>query len=197
MSVEDLRKAVLEKAKAEAESILRKAEEEAKRIVEEALKRKSALVEQKKAEILARLNPDARVAECRYKARIILAEAKSSIIKEIRELVVNEINALSSDKRLDSIKKLIDESIQEVFNTIGKVDSIVVKVSPRDIEFSDTIKKYVEEFYKIRVEGVYEANIVGGIIVECMNGDVIIDNSYDERLERVLRIMITQISKTM
>jgi len=197
MSVEDLRKAVLEKAKAEAESILRKAEEEAKRIVEEALKRKSALVEQKKAEILARLNPDARVAECRYKARIISAEAKSSIIKEIRELVVNEINALSSDKRLDSIKKLIDESIQEVFNTIGKVDSIVVKVSPRDIEFSDTIKKYVEEFYKIRVEGVYEANIVGGIIVECMNGDVIIDNSYDERLERVLRIMMTQISKTM
>ncbi|MEM0026544.1 MAG: V-type ATP synthase subunit E family protein [Ignisphaera sp.] len=195
MSVEELKRAVLEKAKIEAEHILKKAEEEAKNIIEEAQKKKLMLIEEKKKEIVAKLNPDARIAEAKYRARLILAEAKDSIIREVVIHVNSILNSLPQNIRFESIKRLIDESIQEVLNSVGKVNSITIRVSSKDIDFIDAIKRYVEESYNIRIEGIYTTNIIGGVIVECMNGEIIIDNSYEERLKKVLRNMMPQLAK--
>ena len=195
MSIEELKKAVLEKAKIEAEHILKKAEEEAKNIIEEARKKKLMLIEEKKKEIVAKLNPDARIAEARYKARLILAEAKDSIIREIVTRVNSVLDSLPQNVRFESMKKLVDESIQEIFNSIVKIDGIVIKISFKDADLADAIKEYIEESYNIRVEDIRTINISGGVIVEHSNGEIIIDNSYEERLKKILRSLAPQISK--
>jgi V/A-type H+-transporting ATPase subunit E len=192
MSVEELRKAVLEKARKEAEAIISRAEEEARRIVAEAMQKKQALIEDYKARIVSELNPEIRLAEARYRARIIVAEAKGSIIKEISSAVTMMLNGMSKEKRLESLKKLIDEALQEVLNSVGRVEDVVVKISQRDMEFAELIKNYVEERYGIRVAKIERAEVIGGVIIECFDGSIAVDNSYDERLKKALRNVLPQ-----
>jgi V/A-type H+-transporting ATPase subunit E len=192
MSVEELRKAVLEKARKEAEAIISRAEEEARRIVAEAMQKKQALIEDYKARIVSELNPEIRLAEARYRARIIVAEAKGSIIKEISSAVTMMLNGMSNEKRLESLKKLIDEALQEVLNSVGRVEDVVVKISQRDMEFAELIKNYVEERYGIRVAKIERAEVIGGVIIECFDGSIAVDNSYDERLKKALRNVLPQ-----
>ena len=192
MSIEELRKAVLEKARKEAEAIISRAEEEARRIVAEAMQKKQALIEDYKARIVSELNPEIRLAEARYRARIIVAEAKGSIIKEISSAVTMMLNGMSKEKRLESLKKLIDEALQEVLNSVGRVEDVVVKISQRDMEFAELIKNYVEERYGIRVAKIERAEVIGGVIIECFDGSIAVDNSYDERLKKALRNVLPQ-----
>jgi V/A-type H+-transporting ATPase subunit E len=195
MSVDELRKAVLEKARSEAEAIVKKAEEEAKKVIEGAQFKKKELVEQKKAEIMAMLNPEVRIAEARYRARIMIAEAKNTVLKEIREHVINMINSMPSNKRLDSLTKLVDETMQELLQAIGAVDAIVVKISSKDLQYTDYIKNYIEKTYGVKVSDIQVADIIGGLIVECMGGEVVINNSYDERLDRALKTIAPHLLK--
>jgi V/A-type H+-transporting ATPase subunit E len=195
MSVDELRKAVLEKARSEAEAIVKKAEEEAKKVIEGAQFKKKELVEQKKAEIMAMLNPEVRIAEARYRARIMIAEAKNTVLKEIREHVINMINSMPSNKRLDSLTKLVDETMHELLQAIGAVDAIVVKISSKDLQYTDYIKNYIEKTYGVKVSDIQVANIIGGLIVECMGGEVVINNSYDERLDRALKTIAPHLLK--
>jgi len=192
MSVEELRKAVLEKARKEAEAIISRAEEEARRIAAEAMQKKQALIEDYKARIVSELNPEIKLAEARYRARIIVAEAKGSIIKEISSAVTMMLNGMSKEKRLESLKKLIDEALQEVLNSVGRVEDVVVKISQRDMEFAELIKSYVEERYGIRVAKIERAEVIGGVIIECFDGSIAVDNSYDERLKKALRNVLPQ-----
>jgi V/A-type H+-transporting ATPase subunit E len=195
MSVDELKKAVLEKARSEAEAIVKKAEEEAKKVIEGARFKKREFVEQKKAEIMAMLNPEVRIAEARYRARIMIAEAKNTVLKEIREHVINMINSMPSNKRLDSLTKLIDETMHELLQVIGAVDAIVVKISSKDLQYTDYIKNYIEKTYGVKVSDIQVANIIGGLIVECMGGEVVINNSYDERLDRALKTIAPHLLK--
>jgi V/A-type H+-transporting ATPase subunit E len=195
MSVDELKKAVLEKARSEAEAIVKKAEEEAKKVIEGARFKKREFVEQKKAEIMAMLNPEVRIAEARYRARIMIAEAKNTVLKEIREHVINMINSMPSNKRLDSLTKLVDETMHELLQVIGAVDAIVVKISSKDLQYADYIKNYIEKTYGVKVSDIQVANIIGGLIVECMGGEVVINNSYDERLDRALKTIAPHLLK--
>ncbi|MEM0212877.1 MAG: V-type ATP synthase subunit E family protein, partial [Ignisphaera sp.] len=106
------------------------------------------------------------------------------------------LDSLPQNIRFESIKRLVDESLQEIFNSVGKVDSIVIKISSKDANLVDAIKEYVEQSYNIRVKDVHTINISGGIIVEHSSGEIIIDNSYEERLKKILRSIMPQLSKT-
>ena len=190
MSVEELRKAIIEKAKKEAESIILKAQAEADKIIEEAKQRKRRLIEEERHRILQELNPEARRAEALYKARLILAEAKSRIVNEVMDSIVKALNALSYDKRLESLKKLVDEAIDEILSSVGKVYTVKIKISERDKDLADKIKEYIEGKYGVKVVGVEVTGIIGGIIIECLDEEVIIDNSYDERIRKALRTIL-------
>lgn len=195
MSVDELKKAVLEKARSEAEAIVKKAEEEARRIVEEAQFKKRELIEQKKTEIIATLNPDARIADARYRARLLIAEAKNTILREVREQVIKMINTIPLGRRFNSIVKLVDETMHELLHSVGVVDSIIVKISSNDLQYAEHIKNYIERTYGVKVSDVQVVNIIGGLIVECMGGDIVINNSYDERLERTLKTIVPHLLK--
>jgi V/A-type H+-transporting ATPase subunit E len=190
MSVEELRKAIIEKAKREAESIILKAQAEADKIIEEAKQRKRRLIEEEKHRILQELNPEARRAEALYKARLILAEAKSRIVSEVVNSVMEVLNTLPYDKRLESLKKLVDEAMDEILSSVGKVDTVKVKISGRDKDLANKIKEYIEGKYGVKVVGVETTNVIGGVIIECLDGEVIVDNSYDERIRKALRTIL-------
>jgi len=195
MSIEELRKAIIEKAKKEAESIILKAQTEANKIIEEAKQRKKLLIEEEKRRILQELNPEARRAEALHKARLIVAEAKSRIVNEVMNSVIEFLNRLSHNERLESLKKLADNAMDEVLSSVGKVDTVKIKISGRDKDLANKIKEYIEDKYGVKVEGVEVANIIGGIIIECLNGEVIIDNSYDERIKRALITILPSMLK--
>jgi V/A-type H+-transporting ATPase subunit E len=195
MSVEELRRSILEKARKEAEAIIAKAEAEAKRIVEEAKNRKKSIIEEERAKIVSELNPEIKLAEARYKARIIVAEAKNSIVNEINNSVIALLRGLSREKRLESLIKLAEEAVEIVLDSVGSVSEIDIKLSPQDMEFANIVKRHIEEKYRVKVARIEKANILGGIIVECFDGSVAINNSYGERLKKALRSMLPSLMR--
>jgi V/A-type H+-transporting ATPase subunit E len=197
MSVEELRRSVLEKARKEAEAIIAKAETEAKSIIEKAKNRKKSIIEEEKAKIVSELNPEVRLAEARYKARIIVAEAKSSVVNEINNSVIALLRGLSREKRLESLIKLAEEAVETVLDSVGSVSEIDIKLSPQDMEFANIVKRRIEERYRVKVTKIEKANILGGIIVEYFDGSVAINNSYDERLKKALRSMLPSLMKAL
>jgi vacuolar-type H+-ATPase subunit E/Vma4 len=85
--------------------------------------------------------------------------------------------------------------MHELLHSVGVVDSIIVKISSNDLQYAEHIKNYIERTYGVKVSDVQVVNIIGGLIVECMGGDIVINNSYDERLERTLKTIVPHLLK--
>ncbi len=183
MSLEELRKRVLEEAQREAEEILRKAREEAERIIAEAKEeyykklrntRRRALqelIEKKNAEYVSKL----------VEFNIELLKLKNRILNEILEEVRKELAELPIPKRRESLKVLLKESIDSGIFT----DSVIVKVVPKD---SDVIKEVIQEHFKDVVTAVElcDPGKLGGVLVESLNREHAIDNTYTTRLEKAM-----------
>ncbi len=183
MSLEELRKRILEEAQREAEEILRKAREEAERIVAEAKEeyyrklrnaRRKALqefIERKNAEYVSKL----------VEFNIELLKLKNRILNEILTEVQRELAELPVSKRKESLKTLLKESLESgIF-----AGSVIVKVVPKD---SNVIKEVVQERFKDVVTAVelHDPRILGGVLVESLDREHAIDNTYATRLEKAM-----------
>jgi len=194
-SLENLKKTVLEKAFKDAENRIGRAEEEARRIIEEAIKLKKNRIDDEKRRIEGELNYDAKIAEARLNARLIIHDIKDKIVKEIEKNVTDLLTSLDKEKRSESIFKLLDETLQYIFNNYGNVDQITVKVSEKDFDLSKQLKEYIKNKYNINTIYVEPAKILGGVIVEIANGFISIDNSYDSRLLIILKNKLPSLVK--
>ncbi len=183
MSLEELRKRILEEAQREAEEILRKAREEAERIIAEAKEeyyrrlrnaRRKALqefTEKKNAEYVSKL----------MELNTELLKLKNRILNEILADVRRELVELPASKRKESLKTLLKESIgSNVFT-----GNVIVKVVPND---SDIIKEVVQEYFKDVVTAVElcDPRRLGGVLVESLDREHAIDNTYTTRLEKAM-----------
>ncbi len=183
MSLEELRKRILEEAQREAEEILRKAREEAERIIAEAKEeyyrrlrnaRRKALhefTEKKNAEYVSKL----------VEFNIELLKLKNRILNEILAEVRRELTELPVSKRKESLKTLLKESIESGVFT----GNVIVKVVPKD---SDVIKEVVQEHFKDVVTAVElcDPRRLGGVLVESLDREHAIDNTYTTRLEKAM-----------
>jgi vacuolar-type H+-ATPase subunit E/Vma4 len=194
-SLENLKKTVLEKAFKDAENRISRAEEEAKRIIEEAIKLKKNRVEDEKRRLEGELNYDAKIAEARLNARLIIHNVKDKIVKEIGKNVTDLLTSLDKEKRSKSIFKLLDEALQYIFHSYGNVDQITVKISEKDLDLSNQLKEYIRTKYNINTVYVEPTKILGGVIVEIANGFISIDNSYDSRLLIILKNKLPSLVK--
>uniref|UniRef100_A0A7J3QE84 V-ATPase subunit E n=1 Tax=Ignisphaera aggregans TaxID=334771 RepID=A0A7J3QE84_9CREN len=194
-SLENLKKTVLERAFKDAENRIGRAEEEARRIIEEAIKLKKNRIEDEKRRIEGELNYDAKIAEARLNARLIIHNIKDKIVKEIEKNVTDLLTSLDKEKRTKSIFKLLDETLQYIFHNYGNVDQITVKVSEKDFDLSKQLKDYIKNKYNINTIYVEPAKILGGVIVEIANGFISIDNSYDSRLLIILKNKLPSLVK--
>lgn len=194
-SIELLEKAVLEKAHREAESRIDRAVKEARKIIEEAEEMKRKSIEDEKRKILEELNYDARIAEAKLRARLIIHNAKHQIIRELEKSIINFLENLSIEERLKSLLKLLDEALQSIFHSYGSVDQVVIKISKRDAQFSNQLKEYARVRYGINISSVEFVEIFGGLILESTDGMISIDNSYDSRISIILKNALPNLVK--
>ncbi len=183
MSLEELRKRILEEAQREAEEILRKAREEAERIIAEAKEeyygrlrnaRRKALqefIEKKHAEYVSKL----------VEFNIELLKLKNRILNEILTEVQRKLAEMPVPKRKESLRTLLKESIESGVFT----GNVIVKVVPKD---SEIIKEVVQEYFKDVVAAVelYDPRRLGGVLVESLDREHAIDNTYTTRLEKAM-----------
>lgn len=181
MSVEELREAVLSKARREAEEIIKRAMEEASRIVEEATKRKKEIVEEEKKRIHDILKPDVRIDEAKIQAKKIVLDVKREAIEEISNEIRKRLAELTPEERKKSLENLLREALKELFESVEKPTGIKILVAPSDVGIVEHIIKDKLQISQAEIKA-YEG-IGGGVIVTCCNDEIRFDNSYQTRLK--------------
>jgi vacuolar-type H+-ATPase subunit E/Vma4 len=180
-----LREAVIRKALEEAEAIVRKAEEEARRLVKEAEDRKRLVVEEERRRALADVGYEARVAEAKLRARLVISRARSELLGSVISRAVDILRSLPPDLRLNSLRKLVEASLDNALASLGTVRKLIVYVAEQDIELARDLVTRIGRERGIELE-LRTAKILGGAIVEEPESGVIIDNSFDSRLSRLI-----------
>lgn len=191
MSLEELRKTVINKAKLEAEENVREALEKARNIIKEAEEKKKAMIEEERRKLLSELELEAKLAEARREARLIVAKAKHEVVEEIREKIKILLENMDEDKRRKSLRKLLLESLEELKNCGFKVENIVLYVSPRDKGIVENLLRELNINGKI----VENSGIIGGLSISTPGNEVSIDNTYSSRVEKILRAVLPEILK--
>jgi V/A-type H+-transporting ATPase subunit E len=189
LSLEELRRAVLEKARLEAEEIIREASERAKSIIREAEEKKKSIIEEERRRVLSGLGFEAKLAEARREARLIIARTKHEIVEKLKKNVRELLDTMSEDARRNSLKKLLLESLGELRTCGFTVENITVYVSPRD---RGVVESALREM-NINVSIIEDQRISGGVLVSTPGGEISIDNTYETRLERVLRSVLSEL----
>ncbi|MEM1623550.1 MAG: V-type ATP synthase subunit E family protein [Sulfolobales archaeon] len=180
-SIELLREAVLKKAREDAERIIAAAQEEARKILEEARDKKRAIVESEKKKVILELNYEARIAEAKMKARLIVNKARYDLVNKVISKAMRFLEELKPEYRYLSLKNLLAESISAAENSLGKLSKLTVYVSERDLELAKKVVKEIAVSSGLELE-LKIAGISGGVIVEDHEGRIKIDNSYDSRI---------------
>jgi len=180
-----LREAVIKKALEEAEAIVRRAEEEGRRLVKEAEEKKKAMIEEERRRTLAGLGYEAKLAEAKLRARLIISKAKSDLLNSVISKVVDVLKSLPPSLRLKSLEKLIQESLDNALASLGTVRRLVVYVAEQDAELAKGVVSRISRERGIELE-LRGTKILGGVVVEEPESGVTIDNSFDSRLSRLI-----------
>lgn len=191
----ELKKVVLSKAEEEAKNIISNAEEEAKRIIEEAIKLKQQEISREKEKIAKDVNYEARIAEARLRARMLIAEAKNEVLKLLEKSVWSYLNNLNSTQREQSLLNLTKEATYVLLEDLGESSKkIVIHVSKRDLEVAKKVAEAISKEFNLEIE-VKEINILGGVVVSSSDGNIVVDNSYENRLKRAIEVFLSEFRK--
>jgi len=180
-----LREAVIRKALEEAEAIVQRAEEEGRRLVREAEEKKKAMIEEERRRVLAGLGYEASIAEARLRARLIVSKAKSDLLNSVISKAVDILRSLPPNLRLESLRKLVEESLDDIVASLGTVRKLVIYVAEQDVELARGVIAHISMERGIELE-LRSAKILGGVVVEEPESGVTIDNSFDSRLSRAV-----------
>jgi len=193
MSIEELRKAVLEKAKAEADEILREAVKRSEAIIRDAEEKKRRFVESEKGKLRAALQIESRVGEARRRARLIISSVKAEVAKEVKERALNLLRSMDSAKREESLRSLLEDAIAEVLRAVPSETLLEVHVAPADKPLVEKLLREKGLKYEVRED----PSILGGVRVSCCGGDVVVDNTYNTRLGKGLADVLREISREL
>jgi vacuolar-type H+-ATPase subunit E/Vma4 len=180
-----IREAVIRKVLEEAEAIIRKAEEESRKMIKEAEERKRAIVEEERRKALAELGYEARIAEAKLSARLIISKAKSELLNSIISKATAILRSLPPNLKLESLRKLLEESLDNALVSLGTVRKLIIYVAEQDMELAKNLVINVSRERGIELE-LRSAKILGGVVVEEPESGVVIDNSFDSRLFRLV-----------
>jgi V/A-type H+-transporting ATPase subunit E len=187
--MEKISEAILDKVKAEAETIIKEAESRAGKEIEQAKKQQVARLEEGKSKILQGAREEAtRIeAQASVKARQELSKAKAEVIEGLINKVKKELSAVADDE--NSLKGLLKEAAATLDINGGRV-----YVSPKDVKL---MRKLLDKDKQLaaKIKEVKEHSFMGGVIVEESEGKIRIDNTYETRLEMLLPRLLPEIGK--
>jgi len=189
--MEKISEAVIAKVKLDAENLIKEAEEKAREEIERARIQRETRLEEERGKALKEAEEEAAriLAQASIRARQQLSSAKADAVAKIIDGTRKKLSEISSDR--NHFLSLIREAIQGL-----GVDRARIYVSPKDInsarEFLETDKELSARIVEVR-----EANCLGGVIVEDVEGKLRIDNTYETRLEMLLPKLLPEISKEL
>ena len=192
MKTDKIRKAVLNKARDDADKITSDAGLRANEMIEEAKDRRRQRFEKEKEMIIdeARREASKILAQASLKARQEILKQKNAVINEIIAKVKNKLKQAAPDKK--SLLHLIKEAI-DAFET---EDTVRIFVSHKD---AGDVSKIIEENSSLseKITEVREIDCLGGILAEKTNGMVSIDNTFDTRLEMLMAKILPEIGRKL
>ena len=167
MSMENLKKSLLQEAEKEASAITSKAEKEASAIIsaarEEARKRKEEA--RARAKSLVAAEKTEKLSAAQLRAKKIVSEAKSKVVEENLGIVWREFSKLPDEKNYGGLLK---KWIAEAEKSLG--GKTVVSVNEKDAKIAKKFSKNVSA--KV-------VDIAGGAIIFSQDGKVSIDSSLE------------------
>lgn len=189
--MEKIRRAILEKVKADAQQIIKEAEEKAWQEIEKAEKQRETKVKEEKRKIIEEAERQASriLAQSSIKARQELSRAKTEIIDGIVSRVRNTLPTISSDE--GSVLNLIKEAV----GGLG-ADKVTIYVSRKNIS---AVRKLVkgDKGLASKITEIKEFDCTGGVMAESIDGKLSIDNTYETRLEMLLPQIVPEISREL
>lgn len=190
--LENLRDAIMERAREEADRILREAEEEARAEVERARRAKEEEAKALRDRLLKEAEVEAAriMARARIRAKNIVLEARNKVIDEVIRRAKETLSGHSLGRE-GSLSRLLRESVEALGGS-----RLRVLVSKGDLEIARRLIQGNGDLSK-RVEEVAEAECSGGVIVEEVDGGVRIDNTYEARLAMLIPRLLPMIAKEL
>jgi vacuolar-type H+-ATPase subunit E/Vma4 len=192
METDKIREAILDKAKGEASKIIKDAEAKAREMISDAEGQKDRKFEEEKKKVITEANREASktLAQASLKARQNILANKDTVINEVIAKVKEELAKEVKDKTL------FERIIKEALDALESEEKMRLLVSSKDVGI---VREVVGEngALKEKIEEVKEADYLGGVVVETIDGMVSIDNSFDMRLEMLMPKILPEIGKKL
>jgi vacuolar-type H+-ATPase subunit E/Vma4 len=189
--MEKINEAILSQVREEAQGIIAEAEEKAREEVRKARELFEVRLEQEKRKrrVEAEVEAARIQAQASIKARQELLKAKSEVINEMTRRVKDVLS------RTRSKKAALTALLREAMNGL-ETNKSQIYVAPKDKGIIETIISGDGELSGM-VVGIREADLLGGVIAEDIEGKMRIDNSYETRLEILLPKILPKVSKEL
>ncbi len=193
METNEIREAIMKKAREEADQIAAAARDKATALVEQSKEQKTKLVDEEKKKKIDEANREASkiLAQADLKERQIILRQKDGIIKDILKQVREGLG--QSPMEQDQIALLL----KEIFDAFESKDlEVRLFVASKDRE---AVQKAVDsqDDLKGRIVEVKDADMLGGVIAESADGMISIDNSYERRLNMLMPRILPEVGKTL
>ncbi|MCC6033375.1 MAG: hypothetical protein LM561_04765 [Desulfurococcaceae archaeon] len=193
MSLDALREEILRKARAKAEAMIKSAEEEAKKILDEAMREYTRRYELVREAELRELRDELskKLSEKNLEVNTNLLNLKNELIEALRKEILSKINEMSDEERRKSLKKLINECLNEI-RTSRRVRVCVVE---RDVPLVKDVLRELSVEDRVMEIKTLPPESVGGVLIETEDGSLGLDNTYATRLERLMTFIYRKLNE--
>jgi V/A-type H+-transporting ATPase subunit E len=193
MSLDALREEILRKARAKAEAMIKSAEEEAKKILDEAMREYTRRYELVREAELRELRDELskKLSEKNLEVNTNLLNLKNELIEALRKEILSKINEMSDEERRKSLKKLINECLNEI-RTSRRVRVCVVE---RDVPLVKDVLRELSIEDRVMEIKTLPPESVGGVLIETEDGSLGLDNTYATRLERLMTFIYRKLNE--
>jgi V/A-type H+-transporting ATPase subunit E len=194
------------------DKIIGEAEEKAKAIIRDAEKSKKDTLEEKRkegereAEKILRTGMEEtdslkrqKIAEARLKAKQMIIASREELINETMEKCKEKLAAMTSSKEyIEILQRLVEQGGMG----LGGGDLEIVlggKVTKTAIDLGSIAKQIEEKTGKKTTINIAQekSRSIGGVIVRKSDGSIIVDNTFEARIERILRDVRIRIAKIL
>lgn len=189
--MERISRAILDKAREDAEQITKEAEDKAWQEIEKAEKQREMKFHEAKRRTIeeAKRRASQILAQAHIQARQELSGVKADIVNEIVDRVRTTLPTISGDK--GSLLSLLEEAAGQLGS-----DKVRVYVSHRDLDTLQELATGNKELAS-RIAEIKELDCAGGAVAESTDGKLSIDNTYETRLEMLLPQIVPEISREL
>ena len=177
---------IISRAEAEAERILKHAKEEAERRYEEIVRKGKERIKDKKRQAIS-------LFELETKNNLL--EAKEEIIEEVYDEAIKRLRQYTlTEEYTNCIFRLIREASRQINS-----DALIIRLNERDHQIL-TKKRLDELSRKLGVKIIKsdeKINCTGGVVVTSIDGKIIVDNTFENRLRILKDSLRTKIAKIL